>query len=396
MKLQTTRVKTGAIIAAAMYAAQTLVFSQQQIDTTQSSSSTTSATTAQPTSANASSDSPGTSSSSSDTANTASTQPAPADSQGGGGDIGGISGVPGVAADSSRMNFQADLFTGRFAYSVPIAVAPARQGAEPKIVLGYNSAAGNGWCGVGWTLDMGYIQRETRRGVPVLLGSTVPASQGLSAASVNYPQHGYQQGEYLTMVGGTVKPGASPAVFKVAQVDGGGRIVQLAGLTGAPNGAYAYTTLPANPVSFSAVNGGPGDGSAQANIIWNVNDSNSWYPSLATAVPVAHPYQPGDLLQIQGGVGFPAEVSVVSVNAIGEPDQLQVVNCGCYSTLPPSLNSPHRGIGQWNSTQSFVWTGASERVRWYNRRLEGFCGLPVRWLQNERSPHHGRHGKARL
>src|SRR6266480_4034240 len=50
---------------------------------------------------------------------------------------------------NERLNFQADLFTGRFAYSVPIVVAPARQGAEPALALSYNSA------GVKWTPKFG-------------------------------------------------------------------------------------------------------------------------------------------------------------------------------------------------------------------------------------------------
>jgi len=75
---------------------------------------------------------------------------------------------------NERLNFQADLFTGRFAYSVPIVVAPARQGAEPALALSYNSAGGNGWCGVGWSLEAGFIQRESRHGVPVKWGATAP------------------------------------------------------------------------------------------------------------------------------------------------------------------------------------------------------------------------------
>src|SRR5438445_6932568 len=75
---------------------------------------------------------------------------------------------------NERLNFQADLFTGRFAYSVPIVVAPARQGAEPALALSYNSAGGNGWCGVGWSLEAGFIQREARHGVPVKWGATAP------------------------------------------------------------------------------------------------------------------------------------------------------------------------------------------------------------------------------
>jgi RHS repeat-associated protein len=78
---------------------------------------------------------------------------------------------------SENLSFQADLFTGRFTYSIPIKVAPARQGAEPELTLGYNSAADNGWCGAGWSLETGYIQRDTRKGVPVQWGSTNPLPQ---------------------------------------------------------------------------------------------------------------------------------------------------------------------------------------------------------------------------
>lgn len=84
-------------------------------------------------------------------------------------DQGGNSGVVGAGASDGggSLGFQADLFSGRFSYAVPIKVAPGRQGAEPKLTLGYNSAEGNGWCGVGWSLDVGYIQRDVRKGVPV-------------------------------------------------------------------------------------------------------------------------------------------------------------------------------------------------------------------------------------
>src|SRR2546430_13740262 len=79
---------------------------------------------------------------------------------------------------NERLNFQADLFTGRFGYSYPIAVAPARQGAQPALALSYNSAAGNGWCGVGWSPGGGLIPRGNRDGVP-----------GQSAASAAPPAY---------------------------------------------------------------------------------------------------------------------------------------------------------------------------------------------------------------
>jgi RHS repeat-associated protein len=40
--------------------------------------------------------------------------------------------------------------------------------------LQYNSANPNGWCGVGWDIDLGYIERETRFGVPVIWANGFP------------------------------------------------------------------------------------------------------------------------------------------------------------------------------------------------------------------------------
>jgi RHS repeat-associated protein len=76
---------------------------------------------------------------------------------------------------SGRLDFQPDLFTGRFTYAVPIVVPPGRQNSQPRIALGYNSSYGNGWCGVGWKLELGKIERETRYGVPVSFANGGPS-----------------------------------------------------------------------------------------------------------------------------------------------------------------------------------------------------------------------------
>ncbi|HEX3798449.1 MAG TPA: SpvB/TcaC N-terminal domain-containing protein, partial [Verrucomicrobiae bacterium] len=78
---------------------------------------------------------------------------------------------------ANSLDFETDLFTGKFTYRVPINVAPGRHGTQPGLVLGYNSGMGNGWCGVGWSLDVGYIQRETRKGVPIGWGPTNALTQ---------------------------------------------------------------------------------------------------------------------------------------------------------------------------------------------------------------------------
>ncbi|MBI5050671.1 MAG: hypothetical protein HZC11_07350 [Nitrospirae bacterium] len=63
-------------------------------------------------------------------------------------------------------SFQSDPFTGRAMFSVPINVPVGRKGVQPNIALTYASGSGNGILGVGWSLELGSIQRSTKRGVP--------------------------------------------------------------------------------------------------------------------------------------------------------------------------------------------------------------------------------------
>jgi hypothetical protein len=56
-------------------------------------------------------------------------------------------------------------FTGAATAKIPIIVPPGRGGIAPNIALTYNSYKKNGWIGIGWDLDMGAIQRSTKRGV---------------------------------------------------------------------------------------------------------------------------------------------------------------------------------------------------------------------------------------
>ena len=66
-----------------------------------------------------------------------------------------------------RGKLQVDDFTGSFGYSIPIPCAPARNGSEPALALAYSSKGENGWCGMGWKLDIGYIERNTQNGIPI-------------------------------------------------------------------------------------------------------------------------------------------------------------------------------------------------------------------------------------
>ena len=63
-------------------------------------------------------------------------------------------------------NFQADLFTGAARYKIPIVLPQGRDGIQPNLSLNYSSQSANGWCGVGWNLEIPSISRSTKWGVP--------------------------------------------------------------------------------------------------------------------------------------------------------------------------------------------------------------------------------------
>jgi len=106
---------------------------------------------------------------------------------------------------NQKLDFHTDLLTGRFNYRVPIDVPPGRQGSEPDIALQYNSSDGNGWCGVGWDLDMGYIQRETRYGVPISGASYV------NSFTFSFAGH---SGRLVLASDGTYRPEVNTAFLK--------------------------------------------------------------------------------------------------------------------------------------------------------------------------------------
>ena len=63
-------------------------------------------------------------------------------------------------------SFRTDLMTGAAVVNVPITVPPGRKNIQPNISLSYSSNSSNGICGVGWRLELGSIQRNTKKGVP--------------------------------------------------------------------------------------------------------------------------------------------------------------------------------------------------------------------------------------
>src|SRR5918993_1613065 len=62
--------------------------------------------------------------------------------------------------------FGANPVTGTGSMSVPIATSPGRSGFGPQLSLSYDSGAGNGPFGFGWSLSIPSITRKTDKGLP--------------------------------------------------------------------------------------------------------------------------------------------------------------------------------------------------------------------------------------
>jgi RHS repeat-associated protein len=62
--------------------------------------------------------------------------------------------------------FAANPVTGTGSITVPIAVSPGRSGFGPQLSLAYDSGAGNGPFGIGWSLSLPAITRRTDKGLP--------------------------------------------------------------------------------------------------------------------------------------------------------------------------------------------------------------------------------------
>ena len=65
--------------------------------------------------------------------------------------------------------FAANPVTGTGSMSVPIATSPGRAGFGPQLSLTYDSGAGNGPFGFGWSLSLPSITRKTDKGLPQYL-----------------------------------------------------------------------------------------------------------------------------------------------------------------------------------------------------------------------------------
>jgi RHS repeat-associated protein len=63
-------------------------------------------------------------------------------------------------------SFSAQLSTGIATFTVPIALPAARGSAQPSLALSYSSAGGQSPAGLGWSIAIPFIARQTDRGIP--------------------------------------------------------------------------------------------------------------------------------------------------------------------------------------------------------------------------------------
>ncbi len=62
--------------------------------------------------------------------------------------------------------FSPDLHTGTGNFTIPIALIPGRNGFQPQLNLVYSTGNGNGYFGLGWSLDIPGVSRQTSKGIP--------------------------------------------------------------------------------------------------------------------------------------------------------------------------------------------------------------------------------------
>jgi len=63
-------------------------------------------------------------------------------------------------------SFTPNLSSGTGAFSVPIALPRGRAGVQPSLALSYATSSGNGIVGIGWSLAVPFISRQTDKGLP--------------------------------------------------------------------------------------------------------------------------------------------------------------------------------------------------------------------------------------
>lgn len=113
--------------------------------------------------------------------------------------------------------------SGAFTYQIPIKVPPGTAGVEPKLVISYNSQAGNGLLGVGWSLE----------GLPSITHCPKTLAQDGVRGAVNYDTNDRYclDGRRLVAISGSY--GASGTEYRT-ELDGFSKIVSYNTNAGGP------------------------------------------------------------------------------------------------------------------------------------------------------------------
>ena len=117
--------------------------------------------------------------------------------------------------------FSANPVSGTGSMSVPIATSPGRSGFGPQLSLSYDSGAGNGPFGSGWSLSLPSITRKTDKGLPKYFDAEDSDVFILSGAEDLVPV--YRQDADGTWVAGHMGYQRDPVAFWVR--DQNGRLV---------------------------------------------------------------------------------------------------------------------------------------------------------------------------
>ena len=89
--------------------------------------------------------------------------------------------------------FTVNVVNGTSSFSIPLLVSSAR-GITPNLSLSYDSGAGNGNAGLGWSITAGSVKRKTNKGFPRYLDNiTDPDTFLLSGAEDLVPE--YKKGD---------------------------------------------------------------------------------------------------------------------------------------------------------------------------------------------------------
>ena len=85
-----------------------------------------------------------------------------------------ISALPKGGGAQHRLGKQVSpaLHTGTGTLTVPLALPPGRNGFQPQLNLAYSTGNGNGYLGLGWSLNIPGVMRKTASLVVVDLSGT--------------------------------------------------------------------------------------------------------------------------------------------------------------------------------------------------------------------------------